>query len=1027
MSKQLHLVALIGLLALSPLMTVGCGGVECGPNTTEKNGQCVPAYAKVCADGTSLNPDTGKCELDSPPVDCGAGTELQDGSCVVVAAACGDNAQLDANSSKCVPTDTVCGDGLAFTDGKCMPTDQVCDGGTVFSQSTGTCMPEATCQAGDVVLNGNCVRPAQKLAADADVTSSENDDPSMGGTANAMTLTDGQQTVFTGNVDAPADLDGDGVADQDVDVFSFEATAGQIFTVSVQPVDGTSMGFVVSDESGHFMRYSDAGFASGSARKVLIPRDGTYYIAVAPAAYLASDGNFAATGEDGWSYVGTIEQADPLSATDVDTSSADVAGQMLDITDNWFKLTNLTNGDAVKITPTVADGATGVLEIWSSATDFVQTLPLQSGQEVSAVLPTGDVYFFVDWTRRLGNDTTFDLGVQTVPGENLGDVPAGGTVSSTDTTLAGDGNALYAVTAAPGEVIEIAQHNDQDSGIDVSVTAPDGTLLLDSDYLSTTNDYAYAYAPNGGTFTISVTNSSSSDSANFGLTVNSVTPTDEGDVAAGDQISVDESSDIAEGRQVFYRVSFTADVRIMGTLSGNGNDVDAMVYDAATGQVIQTYSDVGDETITADVPAGVYLFSPLAYDELTSGFSLNLDVTKPPVQEVESNDTVADAQDLGPMPAAATGQGDNLGTNLDYFKFTVTDAMAVEVSLTASGTDAFCGAVALHDASDNIIAASDVDFLNYVGTVAAVLAPGDYYAVATGSCSSTSGSYDYQLSIRGLTDPADTLDAGSNDDFASATDATGGATIAGTVTSDTDVDWYRFQVASAMNASVKVAELADFGAPGASLTVEVYDSSQTLMGTSSDTLSFDASTDYYLKVSGFDATGKGNSYMLSFEAVVCGDGAITGAETCEDGNTADGDGCSSKCVIEPSGLDIPASGSSVMIGGTLDASDPTYDRPYTDCTANGYDTVPYDTFTIVNNTGSAQTLAITPSWGAIDGVVHVFSDPFDPNSPTVNCVDGTFYSLSSVSIAAGQTLVIVAETSSDSSAMGPYTIDVATN
>ncbi len=36
----------------------------------------------------------------------------------------------------------------------------------------------------------------------------------------------------------------------------------------------------------------------------------------------------------------------------------------------------------------------------------------------------------------------------------------------------------------------------------------------------------------------------------------------------------------------------------------------------------------------------------------------------------------------------------------------------------------------------------------------------------------------------------------------------------------------------------------------------------------------------------------------AFAADVCGDGAITGAETCDDGNTTSGDGCSSTCQIE---------------------------------------------------------------------------------------------------------------------------------
>ena len=35
--------------------------------------------------------------------------------------------------------------------------------------------------------------------------------------------------------------------------------------------------------------------------------------------------------------------------------------------------------------------------------------------------------------------------------------------------------------------------------------------------------------------------------------------------------------------------------------------------------------------------------------------------------------------------------------------------------------------------------------------------------------------------------------------------------------------------------------------------------------------------------------------------MVCGDGKITGNEACDDGNTADGDGCSAKCEVERAG------------------------------------------------------------------------------------------------------------------------------
>lgn len=38
---------------------------------------------------------------------------------------------------------------------------------------------------------------------------------------------------------------------------------------------------------------------------------------------------------------------------------------------------------------------------------------------------------------------------------------------------------------------------------------------------------------------------------------------------------------------------------------------------------------------------------------------------------------------------------------------------------------------------------------------------------------------------------------------------------------------------------------------------------------------------------------------LMSPAILCGDGKIEGLETCEDGNTEGGDGCSARCRIEP--------------------------------------------------------------------------------------------------------------------------------
>ncbi|MEO0599962.1 MAG: DUF4215 domain-containing protein [Myxococcota bacterium] len=81
------------------------------------------------------------------------------------------------------------------------------------------------------------------------------------------------------------------------------------------------------------------------------------------------------------------------------------------------------------------------------------------------------------------------------------------------------------------------------------------------------------------------------------------------------------------------------------------------------------------------------------------------------------------------------------------------------------------------------------------------------------------------------------------------------------------------------------------------------------------------------------ATGTVSRYQifeLEGSCEVCGNGVTTGAETCDDGNTVDGDGCSSTCTLESGyvcpALDLPATGVDASTGAHLDAgaSDPRW-------------------------------------------------------------------------------------------------------
>ncbi len=132
-------------------------------------------------------------------------------------------------------------------------------------------------------------------------------------------------------------------------------------------------------------------------------------------------------------------------------------------------------------------------------------------------------------------------------------------------------------------------------------------------------------------------------------------------------------------------------------------------------------------------------------------------------------------------------------------------------------------------------------------------------------------------------------------------------------------------------------------------------------------------------------------------------------------------------------MSIGASGSSVFVSGSIDATDPQWARPSAVCTSTTPADHYYDQFTITNTTGAAQTLTITAAWSG-DGYLHVFNDPFIALTPTINCISGDddFGStagsqLTGVTIAAGQTLHIVASTFSGAVAIGAYSIEIATD
>ena len=169
-------------------------------------------------------------------------------------------------------------------------------------------------------------------------------------------------------------------------------------------------------------------------------------------------------------------------------------------------------------------------------------------------------------------------------------------------------------------------------------------------------------------------------------------------------------------------------------------------------------------------------------------------------------------------------------------------------------------------------------------------------------------------------------------------------------------------------------------------------------------------------------------------ANMCGDTTVGWGESCDDMNDVTGDGChlcaleidASADAIPPGDLDLI-----ISLSGSLDDTDPTWNRPGFTCGANPDSGYFYDEHRIVNTSGAEQTLTITATWDAGDGYLHVFGPTFDPTMPTAMCIagDDDFMGrggsqLVDVTIADGATLSVIASAFDPDDAIGDYTIEV---
>lgn len=715
---------LIGLLAgLAAAATLSaCGGdaekLTCGAGTQAQDGACVLTEdgcaegtklaedgtcipeAGACADGTTYDAAAGKCVVDTditcgegtvaddgtcvPEVVCGPGTVAEGGNCVVSEpTSCGPNTERDANSGECIITDTACVDGTAYdadTD-SCAPTDQICDAGTHWSADTSMCMPDAQCQPGHVIVGGFCMTPAEELADGADLVARENDDPWVIGNPNTVALKPvGEQFVFTGTIEEPSNIDNDPLLtkEQDRDVFMFEANAGDFLQIGLQSTGLPAPGFKLESMDGSYVRYSP--FDDGAARQIMVPKTGTYFLSVLPGMVLESDGAIGPVGNPDWGYVGTIEKlAGPSSVSQKKLVDGTVSGEFTKLTDNLFEITDLPQNGLVEVQfDTISDDFDAELVVWGSEADAHYSYRVPGEDKFLIWVPdTASATVLFDWVKKRGPEASFSIGEAfELPSVAVGSIGADSAVTAPSTDIAADSEIWFTFETEADQVLQVNQDNDAGQPLSVELYGSDDGMVVQEGAVTaasasfSSNPYVYRYRPVAQKHALKVRASNAGTAIN-GLVVDMATstPTDLGRVGPGDSVDYDGSA-LVRKQAEFVKLRTGLEVQFAGGISSDGN-VRLELLEHNHDMVWRAYQHSDFAKI---VPQGEYLMQVLANSQAT-GYNLNFDVRQPPIDEVEPNDTTADAMsvDIGRQ-----ANGSVNGSDTDVFSFTLASDLGAD-------------------------------------------------------------------------------------------------------------------------------------------------------------------------------------------------------------------------------------------------------------------------------------------------------------------------------------------------------------
>ncbi len=817
-------ILLFGLLVAGTLFLSACGGTDCGEGTVEEDGECVLEGDTGCPAGTveedgecvpvenggELECGSGTFEVDGEcvpeqEIDCDAGEVFKDGQCVDEvecgpntqldennmciadeAVECGDNTELDPNENECIPTDEVCGDNTAFSgdEGTCVPTETVCAEGTYYNGEEGLCYPEAQCQPGDAVLDGYCVSEAEEMAANADVVAGDDTNLLFDGVpADLPVGGDGDPTIFTGTIDAPDDLDGDGELNQQMNVFEIEAEAGDWIEISVRSMGHFDpafqlLGADLTEDS--YNRLSSFGTGSMKVRQFLIPESRSYYLLVQPELGFLQE---APVGAADWDYVGTVEELERPTAMNHEFEDEDFDGEFgaLDenflMTDEFSAETTIAidlDGFSVDVDP--------ILQLWSSEDDYIgeffPTYDDFSGELIEfsideIVADSGELYVVVDWFISFGS-ATLDY-----------------TLSIEETVEVEDGEeVIEPFTANEDDGIRVTVDFVGDGPMDVAIIDDADDSVVDEGSLGAGGELIYL-GLDGGDYSAVFENNSGEEITNFQLEVDVTAAIDIGGIEAdsldvillgqvNDQESEiylsavhDDSGDVAyqalmphntfigfyaeqSGDHTAYHYNFDGitglqffeelrePVELDTFTVPDSPQTEPRIYEVSHDHPEPLYlavvqaneTEILIEGEVSDEDDGLALIAPLDADYTVSYYDLEGEGNVPDASEVEISTDSFEPEPITDFSETIEGTSDELiGNRHDYYLVNLSDTTTYDVSLEKTGGEGrarFAFYTLAHDQlamSEEAIDEDDVvsEEFEFVAGVNIIVRVGNYY------------------------------------------------------------------------------------------------------------------------------------------------------------------------------------------------------------------------------------------------------------------------------------------------------------